>query len=211
MIIGIAGGSGSGKSKLCRALVEYIGTCRVAHIEQDHYYRHLRPETDKTLVNYDHPDALEFPLLEAHIKMLQQNQSIEVPRYDFTTHSRTAKTVQIEPKPFVLIEGILILSQPGIRNLLDLAVFMQADQKLRFQRRAMRDQAERGRSYESIINQFTSTVEPMHQLFVEPSATHADLIISGETEIELALEQIMTQAPLAEKLRLKYEKISSDK
>lgn len=202
MIIGIAGGSGSGKSTLCAALIERIGAHRVAHIEQDHYYRALPPNTDKTLVNYDHPAALEFPLIQAHVEALKQNQTIEVPRYDFATHSRTVETVPIQPKSFILIEGILILSQPSIRDSLDLAVFVEADQELRFQRRATRDQAERGRSYESVVKQFKNTVEPMHKLFVEPSAAHADLIVSGKKEIGLALEEVINQAQLAAALGL---------
>lgn len=183
MIIGIAGGSGSGKSTFCQALIQELGKDRVAHIAQDNYYRPQAAVTAKESVNYDHPDALEFSLLHDHLQQLRQGQAIEMPTYDFARHDRTSRTIFVKPKKFIVVEGILLLSQPKIRNLLDLSIFISAPKEVRFYRRAARDQLERGRTFASVRSQFEKTVSPMHDLFVEPSAQNADLIMSGEDEV----------------------------
>lgn len=202
MIIGIAGGSGSGKSTFCNALIQSIGAYRVAHLEQDHYYRPQPNLIDgipnnKELINYDHPSAIDFALLHSHVQALECHQAVQRPHYDFATHNRTQETKLIQPNQFIIVEGILILSQPKLRALFDLALFVEANETVRFQRRATRDQAERGRTYESIKKQFKDTVNPMHELFVEPSRKYAHMVISGEEETEMALRQTLKNPQLA--------------
>jgi len=181
MIIGIAGGSGSGKSTLCQALIDELGAEQVVHLMQDDYYlsqEHKKPG-ERLNQNYDHPDAIEFSLLAEHIQLLNQGQSVATPQYDFSTHNRLKPTSPRQPKPIILVEGILILTQANIRELLDLAIFVEASEDVRFQRRATRDQLQRNRTMASIEQQFKTTVNPMHNKFVGPSAIFADLVLSG--------------------------------
>ena len=178
-VIGVAGGSGSGKSTICQAIVDRIGPEHVALIAHDAYYRH-RPEIsyeERTRVNYDHPDSLETELLLAHLEGLAAGETIQHPRYDFSRHLRRSRTVSIPPRPVILIEGILTLVEPDLREALDLRVFVDTDADLRVLRRVERDIRERGRSLESIIAQYQATVKPMYERFVAPSKRHADLII----------------------------------
>ncbi len=178
-VIGVAGGSGSGKSTICQAIVDRIGPDHVALIAHDAYYRH-RPEIsyeERTRVNYDHPDSLETELLLAHLEGLAAGETIQHPLYDFTRHLRRSRTLAIPPRPVILIEGILTLVDPDLRERLDLRVFVDTDADLRVLRRVERDMRERGRSLESIIAQYQATVKPMHERFVVPSKRHADLII----------------------------------
>lgn len=177
--IGVAGGSGSGKSTICQAILDRIGPEYVALIAHDAYYRH-RPEIsyeERTKVNYDHPDSLETELLLAHLEGLAAGETIQHPLYDFTRHLRRTRTLAIPPRPVILIEGILTLVDPDLREWLDLRVFVDTDADLRVLRRVERDMRERGRSLESITAQYQATVKPMHERFVVPSKRHADLII----------------------------------
>ena len=178
-VIGMAGGSGSGKTTISASIVEQIGPDRVALIPHDAYYRH-RPELsyeERTRVNYDHPDSLETELLLSHMEGLAAGRPIRQPLYDFSLHLRRPETVTVEPRPVVLIEGILILVEPELREIMDLRVFVDTDPDVRVLRRAERDMRERGRSFDSVVNQYLTTVRPMHLRFVEPSKRNADVII----------------------------------
>lgn len=179
VIIGLAGGSGSGKTTIAEALVDAIAG--VAYVRHDDYYRN-RPELtfeERTKVNYDHPDSLETTLLTAHLQALRDGQPIERPVYDFTTHTRSERTVVVAPAPVVLVEGILVLADEGLRNMMDLKIYVDTDPDLRLARRMERDIEERGRTAESVLAQYLATVRPMHLEFVEPSKRHADMIIPG--------------------------------
>ncbi len=179
LVIGIAGGSGSGKTTVAQALLERVGPEYVALLPHDAYYRdfsHLPPE-ERAQVNYDHPDALETDLLIEHIHQLRQGRAIARPVYDFTRHARSAETVRVEPKPIILVEGILIFAEPDLRRLLDIKIYVDTDADLRFIRRLLRDVEERGRTVESVIRQYLTTVRPMHLEFVEPSKRYADIIV----------------------------------
>ncbi|CAN5262275.1 uridine kinase [soil metagenome] len=177
LVIGIAGGSGSGKTTIAAAVVAALPD--VAVIQHDAYYRH-RPDLDfdtRTRTNYDHPDSLETALLISHLEELNQGRAIAVPTYDFTQHLRAAATVSIEPAPVVILEGILVLADPDLRSRLDLKIYVDTDADLRLARRVERDIEERGRSLSTILVQYFSTVRPMHLEFVESSKRYADLII----------------------------------
>lgn len=177
LLIGIAGGSGSGKTTIAEALVHSIAG--VAFIQHDAYYRtfpHLSYD-ERSRLNYDHPDSLETELLVRHLQELRQGRSIQRPVYDFSQHLRSVQVVVIAPAPVVVVEGILVLADRGLRDLLDLRVFVDTDPDLRLARRLERDIRERGRTVASVLDQYLTTVRPMHLEFVEPSKRHADLII----------------------------------
>lgn len=179
VVIGLAGGSGSGKTTIAEALVDAIEG--VAYLRHDDYYRH-RPELtydERTKVNYDHPDSLETSLLVEHVQALRSGQPIERPVYDFTTHTRSEATVVVAPAPVVVLEGILVLADEDLRRFLDLKIYVDTDADLRLARRMERDIHERGRTPESVLTQYLTTVRPMHLEFVEPSKKHADMIIPG--------------------------------
>jgi uridine kinase len=178
-VIGVAGGSGSGKTTVAQSVVAQIGSDSVAFVPHDAYYRH-RPEItfeERSKVNYDHPDSLETELMVTHIESLLAGTGIERPVYDFAEHLRASGTVVVDPRPVLLIEGILILTEPVLRDLMDLRVFVDTDADVRVLRRVERDMEDRGRSFESIVEQYHTTVRPMHQQFVEPSKRFADIII----------------------------------
>lgn len=178
LFIGIAGGSGSGKTTIAAAVVEGLHD-RVAMIEHDAYYRH-RPELSfeaRTRVNYDHPDSLETELLVSHLDELRSGYPIEKPVYDFAEHLRSEETIQVKPARVVVVEGILVLAEPSLRDRLDLKMFVDTDGDIRLARRLQRDIEERGRSTDSVLAQYFATVRPMHLEFVEPSKRYADLII----------------------------------
>ncbi|MFQ5554609.1 MAG: uridine kinase [Acidimicrobiia bacterium] len=179
LVIGIAGGSGSGKTTIAAAVVETVGVDVVALIQHDAYYRdlpHLSLE-ERTRVNFDHPDSLETDLLIEHLTSLRQGLPIERPVYDFSQHLRTAETVTVAPDPVVIVEGILVLAEPDLRKLFDLKIYIDADGDLRVLRRLRRDLVERGRRVDSVMEQYLSTVRPMHLQFVEPSKRYADIIV----------------------------------
>jgi uridine kinase len=179
LVIGIGGGSGSGKTTIAEALADAIDG--VTFIRHDDYYRHQPDLTleERALLNYDHPDSLETDLLVKHLDMLRDGQPIEKPIYDFTNHLRSDVTVAIAPTPVVVIEGILVLAEPGLRDHMDLKVFVDTDADLRLARRLERDITERKRTPDSVLRQYLATVRPMHLQFVEPSKRHADIIIPG--------------------------------
>ena len=180
IMIGIAGGTGSGKSTFTNRLKEYFGD-DVTVIYHDNYYRQRDDMTyeERTKVNYDHPSALETELLVEHLKKLKEGESIECPIYDFTQHNRSNKSYTIHPSKVFLIEGILILSDEQLRDLFDIKVFVEADADERILRRVVRDVQERGRDINNIMEQYLTTVKPMHALYVEPTKTTADLIINS--------------------------------
>lgn len=178
-VLGMAGGSGSGKTTIAQSVVDQIGPDRVAFIPHDAYYRH-RPDLNieqRVKVNYDHPDSLETDLMVAHVETLLAGSPIERPVYDFANHLRAAETVRVEPRPVLMLEGILVLVEPELRALMDLKIYVDTDADLRLMRRIERDVKERGRTLDSVITQYEATVRPMHLQFVEPSKRHADIII----------------------------------
>lgn len=177
--IGVAGGTGSGKTTVSNQLLNRVGSKHIAYLPHDSYYKDLRdmPKSVRDTINFDHPDALETSLLVENIKQLQQGDAAQVPIYDFTHHVRKLETLTVYPQPIILVEGILIFSEVDLRNLFDIKIFVDTDADLRFIRRLQRDIAERGRSAESVIQQYLDTVRPMHLKFVEPSKRYADVII----------------------------------
>jgi uridine kinase len=179
VVFGVAGGTGSGKTTVAEAILEQVGAEKIAYLFHDAYYRELShlPKEERQKVNFDHPDALETELLIDHINDLLASRPIEMPVYDFTTHTRTRETVHVEPAPIILVEGILVFAEPELRQLMDIRVYVDTDADLRFIRRLTRDVTERGRTVESVIQQYMTTVRPMHLEFVEPSKRYADVIV----------------------------------
>ena len=192
-ILGVAGGTGSGKTTVARAILDGVGEDRIALIEQDSYYRDVdwRSETELLHHNFDHPSALDNELLVSHIAALKAGHPIEVPIYDFVRHRRTARTKRVEPQPVILLEGILIFVEPGLRELLDFKIYVDTDADLRLIRRLGRDMAERGRTVQDVLRQYLETVRPMHLEFVEPSKRWADIIIPEGGENKVALEMVI--------------------
>ncbi len=192
VIIGLAGGTGSGKTTVAKAILSHVGADRIAVVPHDAYYDNfdqLSPALRDAL-NFDHPDSLDTGLLIQHLQQLKVGQSIEMPVYDFTTHSRTNCTVHVEPQPVVLVEGILILAEPALRELFDVKIYVDTDADLRFIRRLERDVAERGRTPQSVVHQYLTTVRPMHLEFVEPSKRYADVIIPEGGFNQVAIEMV---------------------
>jgi len=179
LVIGIAGGTGSGKTTLAHLILERIGPERIAYLPHDAYYRDLSelPPNQRVMINFDHPDSLDTDLMTQHVQQLRANQPVDLPIYDFKTHSRTSQIQRIEPRPVIMVEGILIFADPTLRGLLDVKVFVDTDSDIRFIRRLERDIAERGRTTEMVVRQYLATVRPMHLEFVEPSKRWADIII----------------------------------
>lgn len=179
LVIGLAGGSGSGKTTISSAIVEQIGRDRVALVEHDSYYREYGslPLEERAKVNFDHPDSLETELLIEHLRTLISGMPIEKPVYDFTTYSRLPQTVTVAPKPIIVIDGILVFIDRNLRELMDLKIYVDTDSDLRVLRRLQRDIDERDRTLDSVVSQYLSTVRPMHLQFVEPSKRYADIII----------------------------------
>ena len=179
LVIGVAGGSGSGKTTVAKMVLKQVGKSRIAFLQHDSYYRELTglPVTQRAQVNFDHPESLESEMLKEHILQLKQWKPVEVPVYDFTTHSRTSETIHVEPRRVILVEGILIFADPNLRDLFDVKIFVDTDSDIRFIRRLNRDITERGRTTEMVVKQYMNTVRPMHLEFVEPSKRYADIII----------------------------------
>lgn len=195
MVIGIAGGTGSGKTTVARAIYDRVGSDRIEWISHDSYYRDfvgLSPE-ERHNINFDHPDSLETELLARHLDVLSKGSSVEVPLYDFTTHSRKTETQRAEPRRVIIVEGILVLAEPELRKRINIKLFVDTPPDIRFVRRLMRDITSRGRSVESVIEQYVTTVRPMHEEFVEPSKRHADLIIPEGGANQVALDAIIAQ------------------
>jgi uridine kinase len=195
LIIGIAGGSGSGKTTLANLILDRVGADRIAYIPHDAYYKDLRmlPSNERATVNFDHPNSLDTDLLIQHIQQLKNHQIVDLPIYDFKTDTRTQFFKRILPRPAVIIEGILIFGEAPLRELLDLKIFVDTDPDIRFIRRLKRDIDERGRTPESIIHQYLTTVRPMHMEFVEPSKRYADIIVPEGGHNAVAMEMIVAR------------------
>lgn len=193
LIIGIAGGTGSGKTTVARAVRKALTEQACATVDHDAYYRDLAhlPFEERTRVNFDHPDSLENELLCEHLDALHRGEAIDKPIYDFTTHTRRADTERIEPRPVVVVEGVLVLAHPGVRERLDIKVFVDTDADVRLMRRIRRDMEERGRTFPEIRRQYYGTVRPMHLAFVEPSRRFADLIIPEGGENRVAIDMVV--------------------
>ena len=179
-VIGIAGGSGSGKSTFAARLIQAFPDS-VALVSCDNYYRAHDdiPLEERRLLNYDAPEALEFDLMVSHLQALKRGEAVDCPVYDFALHNRSDKVMRIDPKPVILVDGILILSDPALRETFDLRIYVEADADERILRRARRDMEVRGRKIDDIMEQYLNTVKPMHETHVEPSKKHADLILNG--------------------------------
>jgi uridine kinase len=194
VVIGVAGGSGSGKTTVVRRIVDSLGPDRVTVLEHDRYYRDrndLRLE-ERAALNYDHPDALETDLLVRHVGRLKSGSPIEAPLYDFARYQRRATTEPVDPRKAIILEGILIFTDAALRALMDVKVFVDADADTRFIRRLQRDVAERGRTMESVIEQYLGTVKPMHFEFVEPTKRYADIIIPVGGHNAVAIDMMLS-------------------
>ncbi|MFN7960295.1 MAG: uridine kinase [Thermoanaerobaculia bacterium] len=193
--LGVAGGSGSGKTTVARSVLQAVGADRIAFLEMDAYYRDVEWRDREQIrdYNFDHPDALDTELLALHLSELKHGRAVAVPIYDFVRHRRKAETRRVEPQPVVLLEGILLFVEPSLRSLLDFKVFVDTDADLRLMRRLRRDIDERGRDLNDVLRQYLSTVRPMHQEFVEPSKRFADLIVPEGGENRVALDMIVAR------------------
>jgi uridine kinase len=195
LVIGIAGGSGSGKTTVAQAILQRVGTERIAFLQHDSYYKDLRglPPAQRNEFNFDHPNSLETDLLIKHIAALRNAKPVEVPIYDFATDSRTSRTFTIQPRNVILVEGILIFTEAALRKMFDIKIFVDTDADLRFIRRLERDIHERGRTTDSVIKQYMHTVRPMHLEFVEPSKRYADIIIPEGGHNTAALDMVVAR------------------
>lgn len=195
LVIGIAGGSGSGKTTVVNVILQRVGKHRIAYLPHDAYYRELTklPPMQRMQINFDHPDSLESDLLAEHIHELKQWHPIHLPVYDFTNDSRTAETILVKPQRVILVEGILIFTDPALRKEFDVKIFVDTDADIRFIRRLQRDIIERGSTTEMVINQYLSTVRPMHLEFVEPSKRYADVIIPEGGLNSVAMDMVIAR------------------
>ncbi|MBT3389471.1 MAG: uridine kinase [Chloroflexi bacterium] len=195
IVIGIAGGSGSGKTTVANVILEQVGKQKIAYLPHDAYYKDLSelPRTQRAQINFDHPHSLETELLTRHVQQLQQWQRIHLPIYDFKTHSRTEQTISIEPQSVIIVEGILIFAEQKLRELFDVKIFVDTDSDIRFIRRLQRDITERGRTTEAVIHQYLKTVRPMHLEFVEPSKRYADVIIPEGGFNTVAMDMVVAR------------------
>jgi len=203
ILIGIAGGSGSGKTLVARTIVRDLGSSRVTIVDQDSYYRDLDdiPIADRDLRNFDHPDAFDNDLLKQHVRRLIDGQSIEQPIYDYTRHARLKETKTVGDHAVIVLEGILIFVDEELREMMDIKLFIDADPDIRLVRRIERDVRERGRAIETILRQYQATVRPMHLQFVEPSKRYADLIVpeGGHNRVAIDLMKVKIKDLLRER------------
>ena len=195
LVIGIAGGTGSGKTTVAQTILRRVGADRIAFLPHDAYYRSLRhlSLSERQKINYDHPDSLETELMIAHLRRLLDGLAIELPVYDFASHLRLTETVRVEPQRIILVEGILIFYEVELRKLFDVKIFVDTDADIRFIRRLQRDISERGRTAESVVQQYLDTVRPMHMEFVEPSKRNADVIIPEGGFNAVALDMVVSR------------------
>jgi len=195
LVIGIAGGSGSGKTTVAQVILQRVGPERIAFLQHDSYYKDLGglPPVQRAEVNFDHPNSLETGLLIQHIEQLKRGEAVEVPIYDFSTHSRTMQTFTVQPRGVILVEGILLFTEQVLRELFDVKIFVDTDSDIRFIRRLQRDITERGRTVDSVIHQYKTTVRPMHMEFVEPSKRYADMIIPEGGFNAAALDMVVAR------------------
>lgn len=195
IIIGVTGGSGSGKTSVSRAIFEKLGDHSILRIEEDSYYKSQddKPMEQRVSVNYDHPDAFDTDLLIEQLTELLNYRAIDKPVYDYTIHTRSKETIHVEPKDVIVLEGILVLNDPRLRNLMDIKIFVDTDDDIRIIRRIKRDMEERGRSLQSIIDQYMKTVKPMYHQFIEPTKRYADVIVPEGGENEVAIDLLVTK------------------
>ncbi len=195
IIIGIAGGSGSGKTSVAKALVKDLHLNGTVIIEQDWYYKDLAhlPQAERMKWNFDHPNSVEFDLLIRDLKAMVSGKTVEVPQYNYVTHSRAKETLTIKPQKVVIVEGIMVLYEPSLRELLDIKLFVDTDPDIRFIRRLKRDIYKRGRAIDNVIDQYMQTVRPMHETFVEPSKRFADVIIPEGGKNKVAIDLLRTK------------------
>ena len=195
LVIGIAGGSGSGKTTVAQEILRRVGSSQIAYLQHDSYYKELKglPPTQRAEVNFDHPNSLDTELLIRHIKSLRDGKPVEVPIYDFSTDSRTAQSITVQPRRVIVVEGILIFAEAELRKLFDVKIFVDTDSDLRFIRRLQRDISERGRTTEAVIKRYQATVRPMHLEFVEPSKRYADIIIPEGGFNAAALDMVVAR------------------
>ncbi len=193
IVVGVAGGSGSGKTTVVHRILDRVGWDRIAYLPHDAYYKdasHL-PWSQRIHLNYDHPNSLDNDLLIAHLQMLLRGEPVDAPIYDFATHTRKAETRRVLPSPVILVEGILVFVDPRLREMMDIKIYVDTPADERFIRRLLRDIRERGRSVESVVEQYQSTVRPMHMKFVEPSKQYADIIIPEGGHNDVAMEMVI--------------------
>jgi uridine kinase len=195
VLIGVAGGSGSGKTTISRAILDRVGRDRIVYLQHDAYYRDRGslPLAERARINYDHPDSLQTDLLVEHLRQLRACRAIDLPQYDFAQHVRKTETRRVEPRSIILVEGILIFVDRALREMFDIKIFVDTDADLRFIRRLQRDIAERGRTMDSVVDQYTETVRPMHLEFVEPSKRYADLIIPEGGFNQIAIDMVVAR------------------
>jgi uridine kinase len=209
MIIGICGGTGSGKTTVANRILESVSEDEVVFLQQDSYYRNLDqlPLDYRRIANFDHPDAIDNDLLVEHVRALKCGEAVELPVYDFKTHTRQPETLHMEPRPIIIVEGILIFAEPRLLEEMDIKVYVDTPDDIRFIRRLRRDIAERGRTVESVIEQYEATVRPMHMQFVEPSKRHADVIIpeGGHNLVSIGLISGRIRERLADARRARAE------
>ena len=209
MIIGICGGTGSGKTTVANRILESVAKDEVIFLQQDSYYRDLDdlPLDYRRMRNFDHPDAIDNDLLVSHVRALNRGEAVELPVYDFKTHTRQPETLHTEPRPIIIVEGILIFAEPRLLKEMDIKVYVDTPDDIRFIRRLRRDIAERGRTVESVIEQYVATVRPMHMQFVEPSKRHADVIIpeGGHNIVSIGLISGRIRERLADARRARAE------
>jgi uridine kinase len=194
-VIGVAGGTGSGKTTMARAIAAGLPPEHVAILEHDNYYKDhsALPEDERSLLNFDHPDSLETSLLVEHLRMLKRGETIAMPQYDFFTHARRQETVEVTPRPCIIVEGILVFADEPLRKEMDVRIFVDTDADIRIMRRIRRDLEQRGRTFQSVREQYYRTVRPMHLAFVEPSKRWADIIIpegDGKVALDLVVNKL---------------------
>lgn len=203
VLLGVAGGSGSGKTTVAKAILQAIGEDRLVFLPQDMYYRDIEWRDGDHLrqFNFDHPSAFDTELMTAHLETLRDGRPIDMPIYDFVTHRRRAETEKVQPRPVVLVDGILLFAEPTVREQLDFKIFVDTDADVRLLRRLRRDIHERGRDFDGVLRQYLDTVRPMHLEFVEPSKRWADIIVpeGGRNQVAMAMvtakiEKLLTQA-----------------
>jgi uridine kinase len=201
LIIGICGGSGSGKTTITRRIIEALSPSNVIVLQQDNYYKDFPglPFKERIKLNFDHPDSMDTLLLAEHVRQLRAGETIQRPTYDFANYRRLSEAVEIPPRSSIIVEGILIFDDEALRSLMDIKIFVDTDADLRFIRRLVRDIRERGRTMDMVVEQYMATVRPMHLEFVEPSKRYADVIIPeggyNEVGIDLVIQKIKSLAP----------------